>query len=56
MQIELNDLRFTAYDMPTWTDELYAVQVESSAFYDDSDAQAVRILFQNAKAWTEYTA
>lgn len=56
MQIELNDLRFTAYDMPTWTDELYAVTVEASAFYDDSDAQAVRILFQNAKAWTEYTA
>lgn len=56
MKIEMNDLRFTTYDMPTWTDELYAVSVEATAFYDDTDAQAVRILFQNAKAWTEYTA
>lgn len=56
LQIEMNDLRFTVYDMPTGTDELYAVTVESELFYDDTDAQAVRILAQNAKAWTEYTA
>lgn len=56
LQIEMNDLRFTTYDMPTGTDELYAVTVESDLFYDDTDAQSVRILAQNAKAWTEYTA
>lgn len=50
IQIELNDLRFTTYDMPTGTDELYAVTVEASAFYDDTDGQAVRILVQNEEA------
>jgi hypothetical protein len=35
---------------------LYAVAVEATVFYDDTDAQAIRCLVQNAKVWTEYTA
>lgn len=50
VQFEFNDLRFTAYDNPTGTDDLYAVTVEATAFYDASDGQAIRCLVQNAKA------
>lgn len=49
VQFELNNLRFTSYDNPTGTDDLYAVAVEATVFYDDTDAQAIRCLVQNAK-------
>ena len=51
-----SDLRFTEYDMPTGTDELYAVSVEAEAFYNSTDGRALRIEVTNEKAGTEYTA
>jgi len=56
VQIEMSDLRFTSYEMPTWTDELYAINIEASCFYDSSDARAVRMLITNSQVWTTYTA
>lgn len=53
--IEMSDLRFTAYDMPTGTNELYAASVEADLFYDSSDGRAVRIKVTNAKAGSIYT-
>lgn len=52
--VNMNDLRFTSYDMPTGTDELYAVSVEATAFYDTSDGSAFSIVVKNAKAATYY--
>ncbi|MEE9117842.1 MAG: phage tail tube protein [Calditrichia bacterium] len=54
--IEMNNLRFTTYEMPTGTDELYAVEVEATCFYDSGDGQAVRIVAYNDKIGTTYTA
>jgi hypothetical protein len=54
MQIFLDKLIRTAYDMPTGTDELYAASVEASAFYDEASGQAIQIEVTNAKADTIY--
>lgn len=56
VKIEMSDLRFTSYEMPTWTDELYAINCECACFYDSSDARAVRITVINGTAGTIYTA
>lgn len=56
VKIEMSDIRFTSYDMPTGTDELYAISAEAECFYDSSDWRAIRIIVINAKAGTEYTA
>jgi hypothetical protein len=56
VKINLSDLRITTHEMPTGTDELYAVTVECEAFYDASDARAVQFVVQNASAGTVYTA
>jgi len=55
-KIEMSDVRFTAYEMPTGTDELYAYTVEAECYYDGSDGRAVRFTGINSKAGTEYTA
>ena len=55
IKIKMSDLRFTTYEMPTWTDELYATSIEAECFYDWSDAHAVQIEITNAKAGTEYS-
>lgn len=54
--LQLSDLRFTAHEQPTGTDELCAYTIEAEAFYDTSDARAMRAIVTNAKAGTEYTA
>lgn len=56
VKVELSDVRYTGYEMPTGKDDLYAYQVEATAFYDSSDARAIRILVENAQAGTVYTA
>ena len=50
MTFEMSDLRFKAYEMPTGTDELYAVSVEGELFYDQTDGRALRVTARNAKA------
>lgn len=35
--IEMSDVRFTTYEMPTGTNELYAASIEGELFYDSSD-------------------
>ena len=54
--INLSDLRFTAHEMTTGTDELLAYDIEAEAFYDTSDARAIQIIVKNASAGTVYTA
>lgn len=56
IKFEISDLKYTMYDMPTGTDELYAVAVEAASFYDWDDGRAIRCIAENAKAWTVYTA
>lgn len=56
VKIELSDLRFTGHEMPTGKDDLYAASIEAEAFYDISDARAIRITVTNAQAGTIYTA
>lgn len=40
-------MRFKSYEMPTGTDELYAVDVEGTCFYDTTTGKAVEIELQN---------
>ncbi len=41
--ISVSDLRYTAYALPTGTDELYVAEVEGECFYDATDSRAVRV-------------
>lgn len=54
--IEMSDCRFTSHEMPTGTNELYAISVEAELFYDTTDGRALRMLVTNASAGTVYTA
>ena len=54
VKIEMSDLRFTTYEMPTGTDELYIVNMEATCFYDSTDGRAVRILATNDEDGTAY--
>jgi hypothetical protein len=56
IKIEMSDVRFTKYDLPTGTDELYAVQIETVPFYDSGDGRAVRVRVENGLVGTTYTA
>ncbi len=56
VQIKMSDVRFTAHEMPTGTDELYAVSVEAECYYDTTDGQAVKVEVTNGKIGTTYTA
>lgn len=56
VRIELSDVRFDTYEMPTGTDDLYAVKVEAECYYDATDGRALRVLVDNEKAGTAYTA
>jgi hypothetical protein len=42
--------------MPTGTDELYAIDVEATAFYSSVDWKALQMKVVNQNAWTVYTA
>lgn len=53
-KIEMSDVRLTSYEVPTWTDELYAATVEAECYYDQTDWRALRITFVNRNAWTVY--
>lgn len=48
--VEFSDIRYTTYEMPTGTDELYAINVEASAFFDSSDGRALRVKVVNGSA------
>jgi hypothetical protein len=56
VKLQISDLRYTSYEMPTENDGLYAVQVEGTCFYDATDGRAVRFIVDNANAGTVYTA
>lgn len=56
IKILMSDARFTSYEMPTGTDDLYAASIEAECYYDSTDGQAIKIQVTNAKANTEYTA
>lgn len=42
--------------MPTGTDELYVLAIEATAFYDNTDARALRVKVKNQNAGTYYTS
>ena len=50
----MSDVRFTSYEMPTGTDDLYAASVEAECYYDSTDGRAIRILATNKNAGTIY--
>lgn len=52
--IKLNKLILKSYEMPTGTDELYAVSVEVSAFYSEADGKAIQMEITNSKIGTLY--
>lgn len=56
VKIEMSDIRFTSYDMPTGTDELYAIECEATCFYDATDGRACRAIVENSRIGTTYTA
>ncbi len=41
--VEISDLRYTAYELPTGEDELYVAEVEGECFFDATDAKATSI-------------
>jgi hypothetical protein len=51
---ELSDVRFTSYEMPTGTDELYVISAEATAFFDNGDGRAVRIKVINENDGSYY--
>ena len=50
IEIKVPSTVFTAYDMPTGTDDLYAVSCEMEVFYDATEGKAIEILVTNSKA------
>ncbi len=48
--IQISDLRYTAYALPTGADELYAAEIEGELFYDLTDTRAVRMLLTTTEA------
>jgi len=56
IKLEISDLRITSALMPTWTDDLYAVNVEWTCFYDNTDWRTLQMTILNNQAWTVYTA
>lgn len=54
MQLRMNDLRYTTFSMNTGTDELYALEVEATVFYNSTDGKAFEIIIDNDVA--DYTA
>jgi hypothetical protein len=48
--IEMSDCRFTSFEMPTGTDDLYAATVEAECYYDSGDGRAIRMLVTNKNA------
>jgi len=42
------------YEMTTGTDEIYAISAEATAFYNDTDGRALRIIVENKNADTYY--
>lgn len=55
INVEFSDIRFTTYEMPTGTDDLYAISAEATAFYDTTDGRALRFKVKNKNAGTFYT-
>lgn len=53
--LEMSDCRFSSVDMPTGTNELYAISTEAELFYDKTDGRALRMLVTNATASAVYT-
>lgn len=56
IKTEISDLRYTTAEMPTGTDDLYAVKIEGTCFYDATDGRAFRMLIKNNAVGTTYTA
>lgn len=56
VKLQLSEVRWTSHQMQTGNNSLLYYQIEGTCFYNTSDSRAVRILVQNAKAGTEYTA
>jgi len=56
LKVKMSDVRFTSYEMPTGTDELYAITVEGECYYDASDGAAVSMELINGLAGSAYTA
>lgn len=55
VQIELSDVRYTSYEMPTGTNDLYAISAEMECYYSTTDGRAMRVLVTNSQAGTIYT-
>jgi len=45
--VRIADMRFKTYDMPTGSDELYAVDLEGTCYYDPTAAKAIEIELNN---------
>lgn len=54
IKFEFSRLIYTTALMPTWSDELYAVNVEGTFFYSWTDWRVLRILAKNNQAGTIY--
>lgn len=55
IEIKVPSTVFTAYDMPTGTDDLYAVSCEMEIFYDNAEGKAIQIEATNGNAGTIYS-
>lgn len=54
MTINIPAFVMTTYEMPTWTDDLYAVNVEGEFFYDETEWNAVEIIIDNEEPAATY--
>ena len=54
--IELSNVVFTEYTLPTGTDELYVAKMTATAFFDNADGRAVRVKVINDNNEAYYTA
>lgn len=52
--MKFNKVIIKTYEMPTGTDELYAISVEATAFYDETAWKALQVEVVNKNAWTIY--
>lgn len=54
IKFEFNKVIIKSYEMATGTDELYAINVEATAFYDEGAGKALEIEVVNKRAGTVY--
>jgi len=56
LELKMPNVRYDEFDIPTGNDTIYEIEATIEIFDDSTEWYAIQALFENAKAWTYYTA